>query len=238
MGASLARYAPLSGVVFVVLYVVSTIIGLSDSPDFPGTSQEITEYYTDKKDEIFVATVIAAVATPFYIWFLGCLRSGIARLEGGTTRLASTAFGAGIAAGAAGIGGVMINLMGALRIDEEGAIDPATATAYWDISQVLGYAAVPALIAAGLIATGLASLRYRALLPAWLAYLSFVLAIINVIPPISWLGTLIGVLWVLVVSILLYVQRVTEEPGVPGPGVTATPPPTTTPPTGGGAAAA
>ena len=94
---------------------------------------------------------------------------------------------------------------------------------------------MPAAAAAALAATAVASLRYKAILPAWLAYLSIVLAIIDVIPPISWLGALLGILWVLVVSILLYVQRVTEEPGVARPGRAATPPPAT--PTGGGPAA-
>jgi hypothetical protein len=235
--AALRRFAPLSGVIFVVLYVISTIIGLSDSPEFPGTSEEITEYYTDKKDEILIAGVIAAIATPFYIWFLGCLRTAIARVEGGTTRLASTAFGAGIAAGAAGVAGVMVNIMGALRVDEEDVIAPATATAYWDIGQILAFAAVPALIAAGLVATALASLRYRAILPAWLAYLTFVLAIVNVIPPISWIGTFISVLWLLVVSIMLYLQGATVGSGE-APARAATTPATPPPPPGGGPAAA
>jgi hypothetical protein len=238
MDANLRRLAPLSGVIFVALYVIATIIGMSDSPDFAGTSQEITEYYVDKKDEILVSTVIAAIATPFYIWFLGCLRSAIARVEGGTTRLASTAFGAGIAAGAAGVGGVMVNAMGALRVDEQDAIAPATATAYYDIGQILAFAATPALIAAGLAATAVAALRYRAILPAWLAYLTIVLAIIDVIPPISWLGILIGLVWILVVSGLFYTQHVADRVGVvgpeaPAPAPAAAPPPPAPPPGGG-----
>lgn len=226
MDATMRRYAPLTGIVFVVLYVIGSIVGMSDSPDFAGTSQEITDFYLDKKDEILIATIIAAIATPFYFWFLGCLRSAIARAEGGTTRLASTAFGAGVAAGAAGVSGVMINAMGALRVEEQGTIASATATAYYDIGQILSFAATPALIAAGLAATAVASLRYRAILPAWLAYATLVLALVDVIPPISWIGTLVSVLWVLVVSVLLYTQRVTEEPGV---GRVATEPPAAPP---------
>ena len=236
MDATLRRLAPLSGVIFVVLYVIGSIIGMSDSPDFAGSSQEITEYYTDSKDEILVATVIAAIATPFYIWFLGCLRSAIARVEGGTTRLASTAFGAGIAAGAAGVAGVMVNAMGALRIDEQDTIAGPTATAYYDIGQILAFAATPALLAAGLVATAVASLRYRAILPAWLAYVTIVLAIIDVIPPISWLGTLLGLVWVLVVSGIFYTQHVADEVGIVGPKApapAAAPPPPTPPPGGG-----
>ena len=216
MDPSMSRFAPLAGVVFVVLYVIANIVGMSDSPDFAGTPQEITEYYTDKKDEILIGGFIGVISVPFFIWFAGALRSAIARVEGGTTRLASTAFGASIAAVAAGVAGLMVTAMGALRFDEQDAISPEVATVYYDIGQILGFAAVPALLAAGLFATALASLRYKAILPAWLAYLTIVLGIIDVIPPISWLGTLLGILWVLVVSILLYRQGATAEPTATG----------------------
>lgn len=218
MDATLRRLAPLTGVIFVALYVISTVIGLKGSPDFAGTSQEISEYYVDKQDEILISSVLAAIATPFFLWFAGCLRSAIARVEGGTARLASTAFGASVAALALGVGGVMVNAMGALRVEEQGEISADIATAYFDIGQILSFAAVPAAIAAGLAATAVASLRYRAILPAWLAYLTLVLALVDVIPPISWIGTMVGVLWVLVVSVLLYVQRVGEEPAVANAG--------------------
>ena len=216
MDATLRRLAPLSGVAFVALYVLSAVIGLSDSPDFAGPSEEIAQYYIDNNDEILMSTVLAAIATPFFIFFVGCLRTAIARVEGGTTRLATTAFGSAMAAVALGIGGVMVNAMAALRVDEQGEISSEVATAYFDIGQILSFAAVPAAIAAGLAATAVASLRYRAVLPAWLAYLTLVLALVDVIPPISWIGTMVGILWVLVVSVLLYTQGAGEDDAAPG----------------------
>jgi len=216
LDATLRRLAPLSGVAFVALYVVSSVIGLSDSPDFAGPSEEIAQYYVDNNDEILMSTVLAAIATPFFIFFVGCLRTAIARVEGGTTRLATTAFGSGMAAVALGIGGVMVNAMAALRVDEQGEISSEVATAYFDIGQILSFAAVPAAIAAALAATAVASLRYRAVLPAWLAYLTLVLALVDVIPPISWIGTMVGILWVLVVSVLLYTQGAGEDDAAPG----------------------
>ncbi len=216
MDATLRRLAPLSGVAFVALYVLSAVIGLSDSPDFAGPSEEIAQYYVDNNDEILMSTVLAAIATPFFIFFAGCLRTAIARVEGGTTRLATTAFGSAMAAVALGIGGVMVNAMAALRVDEQGEISSEVATAYFDIGQILSFAAVPAAIAAGLAATAVASLRYRAVLPAWLAYLTLVLALVDVIPPISWIGTMVGILWVLVVSVLLYTQGAGEDDAAPG----------------------
>jgi hypothetical protein len=228
------RLAPLSGVIAVVLYAIGTAVGLSDSPDFPGSTREISEYYADKKDSILVGAILGVISVPFFIWFAACLRTAIARVEGGATRLASTAFGASIAAITAGTAGLLVGAMGALRLDDQDTLDPAVATAYFDINNILGFAAVPALFAAALLATAIASLRYRAILPPWLAYVSIVLAIVDVIPPISWAGTLVGVVWVLVVSVMLYMQGTTEDDG----GAAVSPAPTAAvPPPGGGAAA-
>lgn len=212
MDATLKRLAPLTGVVFVVLYVIATAVGGDGAPDFAGPADEVVAYYSDSTDQILFGAVVGAISTPFFLWFAGCLRSAIARVEGGTTRLASTAFGSAVAALSLGVAGTMVNAMAALRVDEQGEISPDAAATYFDIGQILSFAAVPAAIAAALAATAVASLRYKAILPAWLAYGSLALAVVDVIPPISWAGTLVGLVWVLVVSVLLYTQRVTEEP--------------------------
>ena len=203
--------AALAGVVFVALFVVSSLIGLSDSPDFAGPRDEIATFYADKKDEIQIATVLAAISVPFFIWFAGRVRSAIAKVEGGTARLASIAYGAAIAAVATGIAGTMVNAMGSLRVDEQGEIAADTATAYFDIGNILSFAATTAAVAATLFDTGLAVLRYKAILPAWFACITIVLGIVDVIPPISWASMMIGVLWVLIVSVMLYVSRAGEH---------------------------
>ena len=218
MDATARRLAPLTGVVFVALYVIASIIGLEGSPDFAGTPEEISTFFVDQQDEILISTVIASFSAPFFLWFAACLRSAIARAEGGTARLASTAYGASVAALALGIGGVFVTAMGALRVEEQGEISPELAAAYFDIGQILSFGALPAAIAAGLAATAIAALRYRAVLPVWLAYLTLVLAVVDLIPPISWIGTLVGIPWVLVVSVLLYGQRAGEDlPAPAGP---------------------
>lgn len=226
MDATLRRLAPLTGVGFVALYVAGTVITLDGSPDFAGPAEEIAEYYSDDSGRILAGTMVGVIGAPFYIWFLGCLRTAIAKAEGGSTRLASTAFGAGVASLATGLAGLMINAMGALRADEDGQISATAAQTYFDIGQILGFAATPAAVAGLLLATAVASLRYKAILPAWLAYVTIALAIVDVIPPISWIGQMVGLLWALVVSVMLYRQGVTDDAippaaATPGPGVAA-----------------
>jgi hypothetical protein len=237
MDATLRRLAPLTGIGFVVLFVIGTIVSMSDSPDFADTEAAMAEFYLDNDSSILAGTLIIGVSVPFYIWFLGNLRSAIARAEGGSTRLASTAFGSGVASLALLVAGALITAMGALRVDEQGEISPAAAAVYYDIGQVIGFTGVALAFAGLLAATAIASLRYKAILPAWLAYLSIVLAIIDLILPINWIGTMVGLLWILVVSVLLYVQRVGEE-GAPAPAAAApitSPPPPPPPPAPGSA---
>ena len=60
------------------------------------------------------------------------------------------------------------------------------------------------LFAAVLVgATGLVALR-TAVLPRWLAWVSLLLALVLLIPPIGWAGILLGVpVWTLLLSLLL-----------------------------------
>lgn len=219
MDTALRRLAPLTGVVFVALYVASSLVAGGGSPEFAAPGDEVAAYYADNETQILVGAVLAAIGAPFFLWFAGCLRTAIARVEGGPTRLASTAFGGGVAALAVGTAGVMIHAMGAFRVREQGEIGAEVATAYFDVGQILAYAAVPAASAAALAATAVAALRYRAILPAWLAWLTLAIALVAVAPPYAWIATLAAVGWVLVVSLLLYQQRVAEEPA---PGRAAT----------------
>lgn len=214
MDETLRRVAPLTGIGAVALFVIASIVAMVDSPDFAGSAQEIATYYVEEKNSVLTGATLIAISAPLFAWFFGSLRAGIARAEGGPGRLASTAFGAGIGTLTLIVGGWMITAMGALRADEDGQIGLEAATVFFDISNILIGAGAPALMAATLLATAIASLRYKALLPSWLAVITIVVAIVDVIPPISFAGLALSMLWILIVSVLLYVQRVTVEPTV------------------------
>ena len=68
-----------------------------------------------------------------------------------------------------------------------------------------GFFVVAELLLAGFFfAVGLAAVRARAL-PAWLGWLSLLLAIVALIPPIGWAVVIFGFpLWVLLTSALLW----------------------------------
>jgi hypothetical protein len=62
------------------------------------------------------------------------------------------------------------------------------------------------------VTTAIAILRTR-LLPVWWAWISLVIAVVLLIPPIGWAAIIFGMpIWILVTSVLLYRRPVAGRP--------------------------
>ena len=70
--ATWERFAPLTGVGAVVLWIV----GLVTMGDVAGKSKgsELLAYYRDNDNRILVGFVVFAIGVALFIWFLGSLR--------------------------------------------------------------------------------------------------------------------------------------------------------------------
>ncbi|HUQ00483.1 MAG TPA: hypothetical protein VM093_08495 [Aeromicrobium sp.] len=211
MDATLRRLSPLSGVIFAVLYFAGLLLAMKGSPEFVGKPADIQSYYEGTTNHhVALGGFIAIVATPFWLLFLGNLRSAMGQAEGGAGRLSATAFGAGVAAAATGTAGMFLNTVAALRGDQTGHINAAVATTLFDATQVLVYSATMALLSAFALCVGVAAVRYGAVVPKWLGFIFIILAIPMVLPMISWAVLPLGLLLTVVLSIALYRQRAGE----------------------------
>lgn len=96
MDGRLARWAPLSGIVFVVLWIAT--VALTDSPDTGDSDGKILAYYAKHSNRVqhWVAFFLVAVALFFFLWFLSSVRSRLAAAEGGPGRLTAVATTAGV----------------------------------------------------------------------------------------------------------------------------------------------
>jgi hypothetical protein len=141
----------------------------------------------------------------------------------GATRLGSAA----ALAGAIGMAAMfhlydVVNLAAAFRADEDGTINPDVAAALSDLGfTALGVAAT-SFAALWIAATGVAGLRTGAL-PAWLCWISLVLAVGLLIAPIAFIFLLGVMLWILIGSVILWTQptppaRAAAAPGGPPSG--------------------
>jgi hypothetical protein len=126
-----ARYAAASGILAVLL-VVGSFLGLilPNAPDLDAPGTDWAAYFTDHQSRIQVGVIVLGVGLFFFIWFLGSLRTALARAEGGEGRLASVAFGGGIVAVATLLVAASAGAVAALR---PGDLDPNTTRAFNDL---------------------------------------------------------------------------------------------------------
>ena len=192
-------YAPLTGVVFVVLIVVAIIIG-GETPDNSDSAQEIGRFWKDNDTEQIWSSVIGAWSLVFFVWFAASVRSALRRAEDGPGRLSAVSFAGAVIA--------TIGLLVALSLTfsiADGA-DELSAGALKTLTVLSNGIFLP--IAAGFalffIATGILVLRSR-LLPVWLGWLTIVLGVIC-LTPAGFFALLVGLIWVVAVSVMLYLR--------------------------------
>ena len=195
------QLAPLTGVVFVALLVAGTL--LISSYDFLPPGDEIKSFYEDGTTTIRTGAYLILVSVAFFLWFLGSVRASLRIAEGATGRLSAVAFGGGIAAGVAMSVANAATIAAAQRGGADGGIAVETATGLFDLAGVLMGFAVPIGFAVLLGATAVVSFR-TGVFARWLTWVTAVVAVALLIPEINSVLVGLAVLWVLVVSVVLY----------------------------------
>jgi hypothetical protein len=203
--AGFARWASLGGILYVVLFIVGTILLFSGSPDNDASPATVTSYYMDSghRDKIDLGWIVAGLGVFFFLWFLSSLRQTVRRHEGGDGFLtALTTIGGGIYAALA-FAALAVN-MGIRTMSDDtyrhqafpGLIHAANDASY--LLHATGGAGASAMI----IAASLAALRAAAV-PAWAAWLG-VLAGILALGSIAFFPQAAIAIWILIVSGLLF----------------------------------
>jgi hypothetical protein len=162
------RLGAATGIVFVFLSVIALFIGGQ-----PGAAPDVVQYFVDNRGRLLVQSFLAGVASIFFLWFLGSVRSYLRAAEGGTGRLSAVAFAGGILT----LGLLMLSLTVSTALADGMAelADPDTSRAFYAlVVQTSDLTFFPVVVLTG--ASALVVLRTRAL-PSWL----------------GWLGALVGV---------------------------------------------
>ena len=81
---SIARWNALAGAVYVVLFVVGTIVLFSGSPGGDATPLKVIQWYSDSghRDRINVAWILIGLSIIFLLWFIGALRRAVSAVDG------------------------------------------------------------------------------------------------------------------------------------------------------------
>ena len=209
----LARFAPLTGVAAVVLWILGVIVSESDTPDQDAPGAEIAEYFADKEGTIFVGAGLFCLGSVLFIWFLSSLAAHLRR-AGDDGRLATIMVSGGVATAATLSLVTAPSVAGALAVDNlDRSLAPETAETLWVMGD--GFFVVAEILAVALLgAAALAILRTRAF-PAWVGYVTALFAVGLLVLPIGWAFLVWGIpLWTLVLSVWAFRN---EGRGAPAP---------------------
>jgi len=198
---------PLTGVAFIVVAIVSFIVGGEPkSADEP--VREVVDYYVDNKDSIQAAAFIGVAATLLLIFFGAYLRKV---LQAGAPEGEMLSLVSFVGLVVVGVGFAIDTTIGFALAEAADDIDPVAVQslqALWDndfIPVMLG-------LLMFLWATGLSVIR-SGVLPKWLGWVMVLLGILGV-TPIGFVAFIGSAILVLVLSILLSVRaRATPATG-------------------------
>jgi hypothetical protein len=202
MGWLRSRWDYVSGILFVVLYLVAFML----SDDAGNTPAEVTSFYTDSGNQTkqFAAFFIFLAAMLAFLWFLGTLRGELFRAEGADAPLTAVGFASGISFAVLMIASVTFFSSPAfMASDDNFQFNPNTADFMLDVGYGLF---VAALVLASLLLLSVALIAYRSrFVPLWVAWVS-VPAGIALLFGVFFVPVFVLLLWVLLVSIVMLVR--------------------------------
>lgn len=204
MDGDKSRWAPLTGLAFFVLVVVSFLVSGEPKDPTEDSAREIVDFYVDNKDAQFFSAILATIAGTLFVFFGGYMRRVLRDAEGEGGILSAVAFAGTIifATGLAIDGTITITL--AETADD---IDP---TAVQTLSALYSNDFLPFALGNQLfmLATGISVLRHGAL-PKWIGVIAIVLGVLATTPAgfAAFIGT--GVL-VAVISVMLVMRARAE----------------------------
>jgi hypothetical protein len=190
------RWAPLTGVAFIVLVVLGGPVAEGDTPGSKATGAQVVAFFEAHRSRERAGAVLLTLAFVVFLFFAGSLRSYLRRtaaLEGlGAVVLAAAAV---LVAGQTAGSGLLFALSDSPTHLSSGA---AQALNVLSNDMVLTNAAGFCVFG---IASGVAILR-GADLPNWLGWLAILIGI-AVLTPAEFVGVLLLVIWIVSVSILM-----------------------------------
>lgn len=200
----LSRLAPLSGIGAVALLIVGGVLATTKFAYWI-TPEKALAAFNKSPARIGQGALIAGFyAVALFVIFAGSLIGALRASEGDGGFLAPIALVGAVLCAIALAGGFGILWVAAVRAGGPSGITQEYATVMNDLYSVL-LANVASIGLAALIgATGVASLR-SGLFPAWLGWTSVVFGV-GLLTPIHWIFEGLALVWILAVSVLLFLQ--------------------------------
>jgi hypothetical protein len=202
-----SRLAPLTGIVFVVLLVVSFVVGGS-TPGVHASGAKVISFYQAHCNKQKISDYLSVLGVIFLVFFAVSLRSHFGRFEQ-ARGLAMLGFGGALVLA---IGGATFASISWSLADARNSLDPSAAQALNVLSNDFFWPFEVGVALFG-IGYGLAALRSKGL-PLWLGWIALLLGIIGM-TPLGFFAFLGLMAWSLVASVLIFRR------GIPSAGAAA-----------------
>jgi hypothetical protein len=205
----LSRFAPLTGLAFVVLVVIG-IFSSNTSPNANATGAHVISFYTAHKSGQEASDLLLGIGLAFFLFFIAALYGYLRQAPAAQNMALLGLVGASLfSVGFLMFGGIDYTLAYASH-----SLTPSAAQALNALDNQLFLPVFVGGLVFG-ISTGLAVVR-SGLLPAWLGWAVLVFGIASGTPAF-YVGFIGLVIWTLIVSILIY-----QRSGQPAAGEAAT----------------
>jgi hypothetical protein len=203
---SIARWTALAGAVYVVLFVVGTIVLFSGSPGGDATPLKVIRWYSDSghRDRINTGWILMGLSLFFFLWFVATVRRAVMAVDAEGILTSVVAIGGTVYAAVA-FASVALNAGIRTMSDDtyRHQVFPELIHAADDAGYVM-HASGAAALGAMIIATSLAFM-WAAVWPKWAGWLGVVVGILA-IGAIAFFTQFLFLLWILVVSIVLFLR--------------------------------
>ena len=211
-----ARWSPATGIAFVGLVVIATLL-TRDSPGGDASEADIASYYADgdNLDSERISFFLIGLAAFCFLLFLGGLRGALARAEGDPARLTTATIASASVFIALAVAAHVLETglsLGEGIYGESFAVDPNVARLMLALSY--GFF-VMSMFAAGamVLAASVLALHSR-VFPNWLAVFGFPAALAGLLGALVWPSALV-LAWILAVSVVLLVPRAASSASPP-----------------------
>jgi hypothetical protein len=202
MRGQLGRLAPLSGLVMVAVLLVA-FFGLPSSPSSSASAAKAVSFFTTHRRSQLAIAFLVWYAVFFAVIFAAAVRSYL-RGRGGSAMLLDVAFlGMGFFALAFAIAAGFLYA----AADVATKISPSSEQALNVLQNDL-FPPIFVGIALFMFGNGLAIVRAQVkALPTWLGWFALLIALVSVVPPISWFSIFGLLIWTVIVSVLIYLRE-------------------------------
>jgi hypothetical protein len=201
----IARWAPLGGVLYVVLFVVGVIAMFSGIPDSDAPPAQVIRWYADSghRTRENISWLLIGLGVFFLVWFIAALRQAVAEIDDDGVLASLVTIGGGIYASLAF---VAASLEVGIRTMSDDTYQHRVYPELIHLADDAGWmihAAGAAGMAVMIIAASLAFMRGT--WPRWAGWLGVIIGVLS-LASIVFFPQFLFLAWVLVVSLLMLLR--------------------------------